>query len=423
MQKLEYIFVVLAMVLLSGGFNYLFRADELDAASGDPILQAIWLVIYIVTTLLIIRRWREIKPVILSDRGVLLLLAIVAMSALWSYAPEVTIRRTLALTGTTLFSCYVYGRYGLARSLDLLAVSFGVIIALSIGFALFLPHLGIAHGIHDGAWQGIFGHKNVLGRTMVLSITLFLLLLLTDHKQKLLCLSGLILSSGLLLLSTSKTGVVGVLIMTCVLAVLWGIRLNARLRSSIIAFGMAGIVLLSTWIASNPGALLEVLGRDETMTGRTELWAVVMTMIWKKWLVGYGYGGFWLGQYSNSADVVAAVSFNATFSHNGILDVWLDLGIIGLSVFLLHFFVIFVKSIATATKGNSYLSAWPFVFLVFTIIYNITESSLLKQNNLLWVLYVMVALDISRRSFKRETSTTSVPDSPSAVSHMPHQAG
>lgn len=110
----------------------------------------------------------------------------------------------------------------------------------------------------------------------------------------------------------------------------------------------------------------------------------------RPWL-SYGYGGFWLGLNGESADVWNAVKWQPPHSHNGFLDLWLDLGLLGLSIFAFSFMAACWRSVAWLRQNHTSEGLWPLAYLTFLLLANITESSLLRQN-FLWILYVSITL-------------------------------
>ena len=71
---------------------------------------------------------------------------------------------------------------------------------------------------------------------------------------------------------------------------LWRKGGAARLTGVILAVFLAPVLIVAV-VA--PDTLLELIGKDPTLTGRTEIWAYVIQDIWMKPLLGWGYYVFW----------------------------------------------------------------------------------------------------------------------------------
>lgn len=391
-------FVVLALLLFTDAFISLLRRQGgfvLDSAEGDPIMQVFLFGVYIVTFFLILLRWKNAVQVAIAEPLLMLLLAIALLSVLWSFAPMVTLRRSIALMGTTFFGVYLATRYSLKEQLQLLAWTLGAAILLSFLFALAPPHLGIHNeGGHSGAWRGIYVHKNALGRSMGLSIILFSLFVLYKSQFRRLAWVGLLFSVILMMLSTSATP----LLSSCtVLAFLplysiWRWRNPLFLPFFIMTVTLGSIATL--WVLSQLEVILGATGRDLTFTGRTELWVILVQMIQRQPWLGYGYSAFWMGWKGESGRVWSQLIWTPTYAHNGYLQLGLDLGLLGISVFFLGFLIYFGRAFAWARANQTAEGMFPLAFLTFLLPYNVTDSIILQQNNIFWVLYVSTVLSM-----------------------------
>ena len=117
------------------------------------------------------------------------------------------------------------------------------------------------------------------------------------------------------------------------------------LKISIVAMVLVVLVAGFAVVDAQPDVPLALLGRDATLSGRTGLWDAVLAAISMKPLLGYGYESFWNGLAGPSASVVAAVHWIPPHAHNGFLDLWLDLGALGLLIFGIGFVLRFRTAI------------------------------------------------------------------------------
>jgi exopolysaccharide production protein ExoQ len=413
-DTLTKVFVVLVLLLLTEGLYpvLLYPPEgEVDPVEGDPVMQVVWLGIYGVTLLLILPRWKQFLHVAAGDKLLLLLVFIAVVSILWSAAPEVTLRRLVSLMGGTLFAIYVATRYDLGYILRLLAWTLGIAALLSLVFALALPSLGTAqYGPDAGiAWKGIYGQKNVLGRTMVLSAVIFLLLALSSRRYRWVAWAFFGLSVSLLLLSSSITAMVSLLVVLILVPLYATLRRNYMLAVPLFIVTLLVGGIASAVFIDNFESILLSLGKETTLTGRTDIWPAVLEMIWQRPWLGYGYGGFWLGWSGESATVWlrnAPIGLEAPHAHNGFFDLWLELGLLGLSVFALGFVLALSRAIAWMRLTRTAEGLFPIAFLTFVLVYNIAESSLVRHQEILWVLYIVVSLStVVRRVQLTRTNT------------------
>ncbi|AOW99365.1 polymerase [Moorena producens PAL-8-15-08-1] len=395
----EPIFTTVSLVLYSGGVLTVILSG--GRSEGDVIQEfdsslsrLLFVLIYLVTFFLLTLRWKKVLYLLSKDRWLSLLVGIAVVSVLWSSEPTTTINRAVALIGTTLFGVYLASRYTMKEQLEMLGWAFGVAILLSFMFIVALPKYGIMGGVHAGTWRGIYVHKNVLGKVMVPSAVVFLLLAIRGKKNNLLLWGGFGFAVILLLFTTSKTALVSLIIMLFSLYLYrmlrWRYDLLIPAIFAMTTFG--GSVLI--WLLDNADALLGAIGKDATLTGRTELWPFVLDMINKQPWLGYGYGSFWNGLNGESAYVWRAVLWPAPNAHNGLLDLWLALGILGVSIYLIGFSFSLLRAIAWLRVSKTSENLWPLLFLTYTVLANITETSVMIQNNIFWVLYTSVALSV-----------------------------
>ncbi|HEY9621769.1 MAG TPA: O-antigen ligase [Crinalium sp.] len=346
--------------------------------------QVIWFGIYFVTVGLMLKRWRAVVSA--ARRGALLwvLIGMVGFSVLWSDFPTDTFRQTIAVVGTTLIGLYLAARYTMKEQLWLLAWTFGIIAVLSVLFSIGLP----AHGRSGPFWLGIYHQKNLLGRVMLLSAIDFLLMIFSVRKRRWVPWLFFFISLILLVLSGSKTSLALLFTLIALLPFYAAMRLNYKLAvPAVLAQVLVGggiFVLMLTAAEAVVGAF----GKDLTFTGRTDLWGYVLDMIELRPWLGYGFGGFWQGWDGPSAYVWKVEPWYPEHAHNGFLNLWLNLGLIGLLVFAAGYLVALGRGakLVSLTRTPEYL--FPIAYLMFLVLYNLSESVLLLQNTIFWILYV-----------------------------------
>lgn len=400
------VFIILVLLLSTGAVLPLLGQDSeaANSAQGDLVTQATWLGVYGITFLLIIMRWRQFIGVAMRDKFLLLLIGIVLLSVLWSAAPETTVRRSMALLGTTLFGVYIATRYNSKELLQLLGWALGIAALFSFVFGLALPSYGVTTGTsayYEGVegWRGIYGEKNALGAAMALGTIVFLLLALGKPKHRWIMWACFGLSGGVLLLSNAITALISFLILLVLLplykALRWQYTLTVPLFIIMILVGGT----TTAWVLDNTGGVLTTLGRSVTLTGRTEIWPAVIESIRQQPWLGYGYGGFWLGWAGESAHVWLRTTLlfkdeyaGPTHAHNGWLDLWINLGLLGVSVFALSLLRVFSKAVTWARSAKTVEGVWPLAYLTLMLTYTSADFPIVKHYSIFWVLYVAVAL-------------------------------
>ena len=398
----EKIFAVLALLLLSGAFLALLGAKD-EAASGagegNLLAQAGYVSIYGITFLLVVTRIRRFAHVATREPLLVLLVALAVVSVLWSVAPEITLRRGVALLGTTLFGVYLAMRFSFREQLQLLAWTLGIAALFSLAFALALPAYGVESGARGDALRGIYNQKNVLGRIMALGAVVFFFAR-ANGVYRWLKFGALGLSLALLWFSDAKTALVILLVLSILFPFYRALREAYTLAVPIVIAGVlaGGSVLI--WLANNSTVMFAALGRDTTLTGRTELWPIVLEMIAERPWLGYGYNAFWLGWEGKSSQVWMTLTpfvanFRPTHAHNGVLDLWLDLGFLGVLVFALVFVLTFGRAVRLIGSTGAREGVWPLTYLTFMLLSGITYPIGLERNSIWWVLYVAIVISLA----------------------------
>lgn len=269
----------------------------------------------------------------------LLLLPTVALASIaWSEAAILSLRSGLQLALTVLICLYVAARFG-ARQVVLALFFAGVIIA-----ALSAPDAlqQIARG-EDA--RGLFDHKNFFAKRMGV-LALAAAAVAADRGHGLVLRAGaagaLAAAIGLVAASNSATGIVTlgvglIVLMGCVLV--WRPARGAR---ALIAAGAATLTLAGAFAVVETGRsgdlptqALRALGRDQTLTGRTLLWAAAQREIAERPMLGAGQGAFWRPA-NTDAQVLLELSYKPrgimfTF-HNSWFEIAVALGLFGLAL-------------------------------------------------------------------------------------------
>jgi O-antigen ligase len=114
----------------------------------------------------------------------------------------------------------------------------------------------------------------------------------------------------------------------------------------------------------------------------------------RPWL-GYGYQGFW--QEGGGAEVIwQAEGYKPPHAHNGFINMALDLGLIGLFLFLMTIVVTYLRAIPWLRSGKTTIELWPICYVTFFFMYNTSENTIIAHNSIFWALLIGVSLSIKR---------------------------
>jgi O-antigen/teichoic acid export membrane protein len=197
-----------AMILLlsTGAFMNLGVVDS----AGGPVagVRVLWYVAYLVIGALFLSKCPRKGRFLFAVAPLVPVVAFAMVSSSWSQDPALSFRHSVVLVITVLFGFYFASRFNLEEQLRLLAWVFGTCIIFSFVFGLLGIGTAVDADLNVPGWYGVFIQKNVLGRTMVLSMLVFLFWKRVAPEYRTMARLGLFASLALVVLSRSMTSVV-----------------------------------------------------------------------------------------------------------------------------------------------------------------------------------------------------------------------
>jgi exopolysaccharide production protein ExoQ len=319
-----------------------------------------------------------------------------------SQLPTRTISSGGLLLGTILFVYYVMSRYSLDQVLEVMLILGTATMAASTVFALALPQYGLDQmGGHSNAWKGIFGAKNSLG-----NLALFFLTMAVSYRGRTRFLRSVRVSQIILCLVAIAFSRAATAYLLTAIYIVCLLTLRTLHRFSKKDYFVACLLLLVTFsaavvvIVAWPDFLIDLLGKDMTLTGRTGIWSAVLDSIAKRPLLGYGYQAFWLGLEGESYRVILAVSWVLAQAQNGFLDITLETGVAGLTIVLLVFAFAFRDAVVCLlrSRDDAQLRAveWYLIIVILTLLYNLDESFLFEPKHLGSMIFVIACIGLKR---------------------------
>ncbi|AAK22486.1 O-antigen ligase family protein [Caulobacter vibrioides] len=388
------IFSQFYLLLLTGPGTGGASPQSSAANSQSAFLRLIFLPVYLIVLLVICARPLRFLAVLTRSWLLLGLLSIAVCSVLWSLQPDVTIRRLVAVVFTTLTGVLLAERFEWPKTLEVLASTYAVVVTLSFVFGLFMPAYGVMSIDFPGAWRGVYGFKNQLGWAMSLATPTFLACALANPQRRRLWLGFAGAALLLIVLSTSKTALVSCLAGLAFMPLIALCRIGPALGTTALLAAVSVVALVGAVYALAPELVFELIGRDATFTGRTLIWDAISRQIEQRPLTGYGYGAVWddLSGWGPVAWISNDQGFKIFSAHNTVLGVWLELGLIGVTAWLMLLVGAWLKGLSRLATAPAYFFL-PFL-AIFTL-HSLTESDALIQNDLGWVIFSMTVTKLA----------------------------
>ncbi len=385
--------------LSGGGAASVGLRQQAAALSGTSIVnQLFWVGLAGVAGLTIAMAPRRFLRALPSLIPIGLLVGLALASAAWALDPAIALRRAIqfAITVAVFGFGVLYARHPI-RVLQILFLALGLSLLLNL---MALPFPGAYHqgGNVDGNFKGFAPHKNQLASLGV--IALFVGAAAWRARAILLekALWGFYMAGWtiILVLAQSKTSL-GLVV--AVPLIVFGISLLARLFSTswpvafLFAGGLAASIVLFVFfgLGISVSDLSQAVWGDSTFTGRTYIWTFALYSVPGHELLGYGYNSFWaIGLDSPALKARPEFIRELNDSHSGYLDLMLQLGWAGLTVFAV-FLISMVRSFGWLHGYRPQIMILAWLVLIFMLIHNTMETSFLFGLNPLWMIMILMA--------------------------------
>lgn len=366
------------------------------AFSEDPTQLVVLGTTYLLALFCVLSRPVRSFSIVSNHRVYFSMLGFMLLSVLWSYFPVKVLIVWGHLLGFTIvvISAHYYFENRINSFIDMLVYYCIVVLAISISVSILLPKIGTDY--MTGRWQGISGNANLLGIISFIGIWASLSgYKFSKRKKKYLVLFLLSLVSLWGCRSATSIMISVFIVGFFVLFIFYNKKhsvdsfvLRSSLLLAISIMTVALMYVLDPSILTSEG-FAKLSGRDLTLTGRWKLWREGFNIFLTKPFLGW----------SNDAllSVYAKQNIVQGQFHNGYLDLAIRGGIAGLLLV-----IILCAKVFSAAKRL--FNHDPHISLVFIalflsiLVHNITEASLVRAPNLLWLLFVFVYFSVRELS-------------------------
>lgn len=371
---------------------------------------------------LLVRR-REFTLVRLIPSTLVLFLGWALASVTWTTDTSGTVSGWLALAAIAFLAVVIANTRDTLQTVRALADVFRVLLVLSlllellsgVFFDMPFTFLGIEGDIAAlGPVQGIFGTRNSLGFIAVLALITFYIEWRTVSVRTGVSLFSAVLAALLAALSDSPTVLV-LAVATAVATAALGLVRRTRhalrrtvqsvLGATVIVSAMVGYLLRERIIAW--------IGAGTDFSIRAELWDQVASFVRVEPVRGWG----WFGPWSRTDFPFNAINFALGDRHNSALnayvDVVLQLGWVGLLIFIAFAGLALGRAWLVASERRSILYAWTPLILVTVLVDALFESFPLHGYG--WLMLVLCALRAGQsKSWRENIRDAARPGSPAA---------
>jgi O-antigen ligase len=382
---------------------------------GWPGLLGIMSTLVLLAALSLVAKQREIEWHGLLPISLLVFVTWAGASVFWSQYQWATFGSVVYFGAVTMLGIYI----ALVRDTIQIARAFGDILRIALVLSLVLEIVSgllidspirflFVQGNLDvfGPLQGIFGRRNQFGIIALIALVTFGTELRTKSIPRWLSISSVCVAAICLMLARSPIAGGAVVVLALAATALTVVR---RIKVEHKPYWQAGIAIATiaaittAWTLRTP--IIAALAGTNELSLRLKLWQQLRSLIPVNNLQGWGWVGHWRKDVHPFEAFLNFGDSTPTSGLNAFLDVWFQVGLIGLLLFIGLVGLTFVRSWLLASKQRSIVYAWPALILVVLISTALFESSILYEFG--WLTFVICCVKAARElSWRRAFAAT-----------------
>ena len=173
-ERFEKFFVILSIVAFAGAILPTNTVENQGSADANHFSVLVQVALFPVLAVLLLVHAKRIMNAVRSMPWIWVLCGLAVVSAAWSYEPGFTLRRAVILVMFTLLGVYIGSNFERDEQIELFGWALLYMVIVSYVVIIVAPDYGISHDLHNGAWKGVFSHKNTLGRVIGFGLALLI---------------------------------------------------------------------------------------------------------------------------------------------------------------------------------------------------------------------------------------------------------
>ena len=364
---------------------------------GSPLDRNVLTLLLILGLLVLSKRTRQVRAIVGANPLIVIFFIYCLISLCWSDYPFVVFKRWIRSVGDVVMVLVIITEPNWVDALKWILTRLGfILIPLSILFIRFYPSLGRFYS-RGGApeWTGVGTDKNALGMIcMLFGVSLLWRGLTTyrnrdakDRTRHLVATAVLFAMILYLVLVVNSQTALACFLMADILIIVTALGPAFR-KPGFVTFLAGGMVTVSFCVLflGIGGSALSALGRDSSLTGRTEVWQTVLPYATNAW-VGAGYENFWIGE---RLQVFNRLLGGLNQAHNGYIEIYLNIGWVGL-ILLGAIIVAGYRNIMKELRNSPETGRLKLAFFLICLVYNFTEASF-KMMSPVWITFLWAVM-------------------------------
>jgi exopolysaccharide production protein ExoQ len=366
--------------------------DAGEIITSNFFNQIVFSFLYVVSLVALVSKRRSILPLMRAEKFLTLFLLWSFLSIFWSEYSFVSFKRWLQLAGS--FIIFLSAMLHMQSNDEAMKYCRWILMFYIPATLLSILLIPSAIQWEFPAWRGLAPHKNLLGQLSLMSLLVWTHATHRTPSFNKRCVAFLFLVLSIVLLAGSQSStsfIIGAaLLILATVHYLQGKLLRISVAKfypyALFIFVLFSVFSLLIVFQDLRAEVFDLLGKDQTLTGRDELWESVLNETRKNWLAGCGFGGFWVVGSPAIDSIFKEFVWFPNQAHSGYVDLLNETGIIGISILAMLIISYFLK--LHMHDGPHYYK-W---FLIAVLLLNISESTLFVPNTLTGSLFIFAYL-------------------------------
>ncbi len=403
---------------IDSGFSAHYTPEQL--LDGNPFDRAYLMVILLIGVVVLVRRGRRVGTLLRANGPIMLFFLYCGISTAWSDYSDVSFKRWIKACGDLAMVLIVLTDVNPSVAVKALLTRVGfLLVPASILLSKYFSSLGRMFGEGGEAlYTGVTTSKNELGGICLLfglgavwQLCRLYRLKGNDRRRGLLIEHGILRGIVLWLFWRPGRLIAQSVFLGMVLWLFW----KGQTMTALACFLMASVLLVMTcfpiitrrpWVVHATvvamlivsasalflgvgSSLLTTMGKDATLTGRTAVWDLVLSLT-KNPMIGTGFESFWLGPRLDK--IWSVYWWHPNEAHNGYIEVFLNLGWIGVSL-LAVLIVTGYRTAVGALRRDPDSAGLRLAFFLVAVAYNFTESAV-RIMHPVWICFLLATITV-----------------------------
>ncbi len=372
--------------------------NSLEAVyEGSPVDRAVYLVLIAAGLWILLARRFDWLRYASTNKWIVVFFGYLCLSLLWSDYTFIAFKRWVKDLGNLIMILVVMSEADpISAGKALFIRASYVLVPLSVVAMKYFPEVSRYFDPWGrGYSSAIAADKNMLGMTLtVLALALMWGLIEAGREKpnggRKLEVAAYAMLLGMIVWLLRAADCATALACSSVGAAILVILSMTSVRRTLAIWVTLGIAVLS--LAMVPDVRMTVLepivgllGREINFTGRDAVWRAVLAEDINP-IIGTGAYSFWMGE---RIEVGIAGLKGTNEAHNAYLEVYLNVGLVGLALYLVMLAGSTRRAVRQLVRGETEGDRFRFAFLIITVMYGVTEA--VVRQNLIWLGLLLVA--------------------------------